>query len=61
MADTRAFNITMPLILDRIYEIYNLRPIDIVNCSEQSHYTPFRKLSYDETFALLKSFKKESG
>jgi len=61
MADTRAFNITMPLILERIYEIYNLRPIDIVNCSEQSHYTSFRKLSYDETFALLKSFKRETS
>ena len=59
--DTRAFNVTMPLILDKIYKIDNLRPIDIVNCSEQSHYTPFRKLSYDETFALLKSFKKDAG
>ena len=61
MADTIAFNVTMPLILDRIYELYNLRPIDIVNCSEQSHYTPLRKLSYDETFTLLKSFKMDTG
>lgn len=58
MNDTKLFNATMPLILERIYEIYNLRPVDIVNCSEQSHFTPFRKLSYDETLALLKSFKR---
>lgn len=60
MVDARVFNATMPLILERIYEIYNLKPIDIINCSEQSHYTPFRKLSYDETFALLKSFRKDT-
>ncbi len=54
--DTKVFNLSMPALLARIYEIYNLNPVDIVNCSEQSHYTPLRKLSYDETFALLKSF-----
>ena len=58
--DTRLFNVTMPLILEKIYKMYNLRPVDIVNCSVQSRYTPFRKLSYDETFALLKSFKKDA-
>lgn len=51
---TRIFNETMSLILEEIYKVYNLKPIDIINCSEQSHYTPFRKLSYDKTFALLK-------
>jgi hypothetical protein len=56
--ETKLFNLTMPLMIEKIYKIYNLRPIDIVNCSPQSHYTPLRKLSYDETFALLKSFKK---
>jgi hypothetical protein len=59
--DTRVFNASMPWILARIYEIYNLRPVDIINCSLQSHYTPLRKLSYDETFALLKSFKRDTG
>ena len=58
MVDTRTFNATMPLLLEKIYKMYNLKPVDIVNCSVQSHYTPLRKLSYDETFALLKSFKK---
>ena len=46
--DTKVFNATMPLILKRIYEVYDLKPVDIINCSEQSHYAPFRKLSYDE-------------
>lgn len=61
MVDTRLFNVTMPLILEKIYKMYNLRPVDIINCSVQSHYTPLRKLSYDETFTLLKSFKKDTG
>lgn len=52
--DTKVLNATMPLILNRIYKIYNLKPVDIVNCSEKSLYTPFRKVSYDEAFALLK-------
>ena len=55
MDDTKTFNATMPSILENIYRIYNLRPVDIVNCSVQSHYTPFRKLSYDETFNLIKA------
>jgi len=61
MGDTRWFNAVAPLIIERIYKVYNLRPVDIVNCSPQSHYTPLRKLSYDETFALLKSFKRDAG
>ncbi len=61
MKDTKIFNVTMPFILEKVYKLYNLRPVDIVNCSEQSHYTPFRKLSYDETVNLLKSFKKDAG
>lgn len=60
MIDTKVFNAMMPLILKRIYKIYNLEPVDIINCSERSHYTPFRKLSYDETFALLKSLKNKN-
>ena len=61
MNDTRWFNAMTPLIIERIYKIYDLRPVDIVNCSPQSHFTPWRKLSYDETFALLKSFKRDAG
>ncbi|MFC1988626.1 hypothetical protein ACFLVJ_02200 [Chloroflexota bacterium] len=55
--DTKVFNLTMPSLLTRLYEVYNLRPVDIINCSERSHYTPLRKLSYAETFEILKSFK----
>jgi len=55
--DTRVFNMTMPVMLDKIYKMYNLKPVDIINCSMRSNYTPMRKLSYDDTFALLKSFK----
>jgi len=55
MDNTRFFNATMPLIIKKIYRTYNLKPVDIINCSEKSHYTPFRKLSYDETFNLLKN------
>lgn len=59
--DTRMFNMTMPIMLEKIYKMYKLKPVDIVNCSPQSNYTPLRKLSYDETFALLKSFTKVTG
>lgn len=59
--DTERFNLVMPLMIEKIYKMYNLRPVDIINCSMQSHYTPLRKLSYDETFALLKSFKKDTS
>lgn len=57
--DTKIFNLTMPLMIEKIYKIYNLKQVDIINCSVQSHYTPLKKLPYDQTFALLKSFKKE--
>lgn len=56
--ETKQFNLTMPVLLEKVSKIYNLAPVDIVNCSLQSNYTPLRKLSYDDTFALLKSFKK---
>ncbi len=59
--DTRIFNVTMPLILEKIYKLYNLEPVDIINCSEQSHYTPFRKLSYDETISLLENTQQRSA
>jgi len=54
MVDTEVFNAVMPLILKKIYKTYNIKTVDIINCSEKSHYTPFRKLSYEQTFALLK-------
>jgi len=54
VADTKTFNIRMLPLLRKIYQIYNLKPVEIINCSERSHYTPFRKLSYNEAFDLLK-------
>jgi len=54
MIDAENFNKLMPLILKKTYRTYNLKPVDIVNCSEKSYYTPFRRLSYNETFNLLK-------
>jgi len=59
--DTRLFNITMPLILVNVHKTYHLKPVDIINCSTQSHYTPLRNLSYDETFALFKTIKRVAG
>jgi hypothetical protein len=54
MADTMTFNQRMVPMLWKIYRIFGLEPVEIINCSERSHYTPFKKLSYDETFSLLK-------
>lgn len=59
MMDAKTFNLTMPLILEKINKIYNLRHVDIINCSLHSRYTPLRKLSYNDTFSLLKSFKSD--
>lgn len=55
--DTKTLNVTLPLILDNINRIYDLKPVDIINCSLHSRYTPMRKLSYKDTFSILKSFK----
>lgn len=55
--DTLQLNMVMNVLLGRVYNTYNLALIDIVNCSPQSHYDVFRKLSYDETFELLRGSK----
>jgi len=47
--------------MERVYKLYDLEPVDIINCSLQSHYTPLRKLTYDETFALLKQSESNTG
>lgn len=56
-ADTKTFNERMLPLLGKIYKIYGLQSVEIINCSQRSHYTPFRKLSYNETFSLLKGDK----
>lgn len=58
---TRWFNAFMSLQIERVCKLYNLSPVDIINCSSLSLYTPFRKLSYDETFALLKLPRGDKG
>lgn len=52
--DTRMFNATMPLIIEKLCTLYKIEPVEIINCSLKSHYTPFKKLSYDETISILK-------
>lgn len=57
------FNPIMPIATRNIYKTYNLAPIDILNCSENSFYTPFPKVSYDDAFRYLllnKKFNKKS-
>ncbi len=52
------FNPIAPIAIRNIYETYNLAPIDILNCSENSFYTPFPKVSYDDAFEYLLKGKK---
>ncbi len=52
--DANRFNETMPLIMERVYELYELSPVDIFNCSINSHYTPFQRISCDEGFTILR-------
>lgn len=54
LADTVTFNRRMPAMLWRMNQLFSLEPVEIINCSEKSHYTPFKKLSYAETFELLR-------
>ena len=49
------FNCIAPIALPNLYDTYDLSPIDILNCSENSLYTPFPKISYDDTFNYLLS------
>jgi len=59
----RYFNPIAPIAIKNIYKTYNLAPIDILNCSENSFYTPFPKVSYDDAFEYLitdKKFNKKS-
>jgi hypothetical protein len=55
LADTVTFNKRMPAMLWKVYRLFGLEPVEIINCSEHSHYTPFKKLSYDDTFKLLRN------
>ena len=56
--DTKRFNAATPIAIRNTYETYNLAPIDILNCSENSFYTAFPKVSYDDAFEYLLMGKK---
>ena len=43
VGDTILFNKTMPALVGQVNEVYNLKPVDIINCSLHSNYTPFKK------------------
>lgn len=51
--DTLLFNKTMPDIMERVNKLYGVKPT-ILNCSEQSHYTPFEKVSYNRAIKELR-------
>lgn len=59
MNDTRYFfnNIAAPAIKNTC-KTYGLPIVNILNCSLQSFYTPFQKISYDDTFDYLLAGKK---
>jgi len=53
-----AFNPIMPISIRNTYATYKISPINILNCSENSFYTPFPKVSYDDAFEYLLATKK---
>jgi len=52
------FNPIMPLAIRNVYKTYDLPPIEILNCSENSYYNSFPKISYDDAFEYLSKDKK---
>lgn len=52
------FNPIARIAIRNVYKAYNLTPVDILNCSEKSFYTPFPKISYDAAFEYLHKGKK---
>ncbi|MDO8495051.1 MAG: glycosyltransferase family A protein [bacterium] len=47
------FNPVVPPTIHHIYRTHSIKPIEILNCSEQSLYTPFPTISYDHCLKLL--------
>lgn len=52
------FNPIAPIAIRNVYKTYKLPPIDILNCSENSFYTPFPNVSYDDAFDYILRGKK---
>ena len=49
----KQFNPVAPIAIKNTYKTYNLSPIEILNCSEKSYYTPFPLISYDDALNSL--------
>jgi len=49
----KLFNPVAPIAIKNTYKTYNLSPIEILNCSEKSYYTPFPLISYDDALNSL--------
>lgn len=58
--DLQLFNYWVKIMIPNIYNVYNIMPIDIINCSENSLYTPFPKISYDKAFEILNDNKNKN-
>lgn len=54
LRDTKVFNATMPTSIDNVYRTYDVPRIDILNCTDNSLYTPFSCTPYDKTFDYIK-------
>lgn len=49
----KQYNPVAPIAIRNTYETYDLKPIEIINCSEKSFYTPFPNVSYNYAFEYL--------
>lgn len=59
ISDTnKNFNPIAPIAIHNIYKTYDINPIEILNCSEDSACTPFPKVSYNDAFDYLLNRKK---
>jgi len=47
------FNPIAPITINNLYTTYDITRINILNCSKNSLYTPFTKVSYDDAFKHL--------
>jgi len=54
MLDCRILNENFPQILRRVCKLYNVKEPEIINCSPESNYDIFKKMTYDETLEILK-------
>ncbi|MBI3558766.1 hypothetical protein HY085_00045 [Candidatus Gottesmanbacteria bacterium] len=53
----RSFNPVMPIALRNLYKTYELKPIEILNCSPKSQYTPFPTVTYADGIKSILSKK----